>query len=146
MMLSACTSTKDPFKISPSLQKEWIEKNIVKLELMDLPGDIKAHEPSKGFDDENLVYILPEGLIRFKNNDWVYIVSHSMHDDFNPRKPKVGDLALAIDSQNNFYTNTNHVCGGVFLYSKSPTGFSDINHFSLMNNWTRIKTSLTIEE
>ena len=138
VMLTACIPPKDPFQTSPSLQKKWIQKNIAKFEVMNLPGAIAAHKPSQGFDDKNLVYVLSEGLIRFKNNDWVYIVSHSMHTDFNPRKPKIGDLALAIDSRNNFYTNTNHVCGGVFLYTKSPDGFSDINHFISLNDWRKI--------
>jgi hypothetical protein len=51
------------------------------------------------------------GCIFFPNGDWIYLVSHSWHED-----ARIGDLSLAIDSQKRIYYNDGHVCGGIIHF------------------------------
>lgn len=55
--------------------------------------------------------IVEYGLIKLENGDWVYIRTHSSHED-----ETVGDISLAISSDKKLYINYGHVCGGIINF------------------------------
>ncbi|MBM4163450.1 MAG: hypothetical protein FJ222_03290 [Lentisphaerae bacterium] len=46
------------------------------------------------------------GLLNLGTNDWVWIVSHSAHDD-----PNIGDVSIGVCQGGRLYKNEAHVCG-----------------------------------
>lgn len=88
--------------------------------------------------------IIDSGLIRFESGEWIYITSHSEHEN-----KKIGDIIIARDQKGNYYYNSAHVCGGIINFeakSNEPIKSSK-DFFRLFKDdvddvsWEKLKTS-----
>jgi|GEM_PF-3637427 len=52
-----------------------------------------------------------EGLLYLSDNEWIYFLSNSNHDN-----PTIGDITIGIDQKGNAWFNGGHVCGGIINY------------------------------
>jgi len=93
-----------------SHQEQWIDSTINQLQAS-LPVFEKAVPLMP------LLYDLPDkpavkykirgnGLIRCENGGWIYLLTHSAHED-----PVVGDVTIAITGKGEVYINFSHICG-----------------------------------
>ena len=124
-----------PVACTPPNPKEvWVEEHVKYLKLTN--PFTRGHLVIRR-EDEGVFYGGREGLIRFSDGGWAYIVSHSKHDE----NQEIGDITLAYDNNGNIYSNHSHICGyqrGVSIRSKSPNGFADIKDFLESKEWGEI--------
>ena len=80
---------------------------------------------------------------------WVFIVTHSCHDEEYERikRNKIGDISIAIDHTGSIFTNASHVCGDAcFCATNGLPPLSSADFFSRFRGesgnevWVRYKT------
>ncbi len=65
-----------------------------------------------------------EGILRFSDGGWVYVVAHSFHAN-----SKIGDVVLAIDHNGTLYESAGHVCSQVMIEPPSRSGIKTLADF-----------------
>jgi hypothetical protein len=101
--------------VNQAKQQRWVKKTAKELKKLQ-PEDCTDQIVPRVVDIEGLFLVSYRvnnnaGCIQFPNGDWIYLVSHSLHDD-----PAIGDITLAIDNRNRIFSNTGHVCGGIINF------------------------------
>lgn len=105
----ACNIKPDPVK-----RKDWLLQTKTEMLEFSLQDSVERLSPVYDHYDTYIrisYQLRKKGLIYFGDKDWIYIVSSNSHD-----QPEVGDLAVAMDQDHNFYLNRGHVCGGTARY------------------------------
>ena len=116
LILAPCTikSQETSADIDPIKRQAWIDKTALYLKTVD-PDTVVEIIELRTRQADGLIYhkykVSNEGIIKWENGDWAYIVLHSQHRD-----EAIGDLALAIDNKGKFYLHYGHVCGGTMGY------------------------------
>lgn len=121
----------------PASRSQWISEQISILRSID-----SSAEPVESIvhDDGTITYHLDEGLISFEDGGWVYIVTHSSHND-RSGIGYIGDIAISVDHQGQLYYNTEHICGGLTIYTDSTNGVLNLKHFLSLGNWSKFQTT-----
>jgi hypothetical protein len=121
-------------KIDQKLVKAWIESKVEELAAMNLnDASLKEIKPNYTIFNEfyQLEYRLKgSGIIKFSSSDWVYLISHSYHENQN-----IGDITLAMTSDKQFYLNAGHICGGIVSFITNDKN-SKITSESFFQNFT----------
>jgi hypothetical protein len=68
------------------------------------------------------------GIIRFPDGDWVFILTHSFHQD-EREGTEIGDHVLAIDNHRKMWMAHQHPCSSVSMMPRSRKEFSCENEF-----------------
>jgi hypothetical protein len=102
----------------------WISATVARLKEFKPAEGTKIVEIRKLRIGRVLYTIEGEGLVRFGTAQWLYIISHSSHQEDG-----VGDAILAIDQDGNLYANDSHVCGDIIVYAMSGEAFGTVREF-----------------
>jgi hypothetical protein len=98
-----------------SKQNRWVKKTSRQLKKIKPEDCTQPIEPRiVNFDGHFLISYRVDsnsGCIQLPNGDWIYMITHSIHDD-----PAIGDITLAIDNRQRLFFNTGHVCGGIINF------------------------------
>jgi hypothetical protein len=121
-------SNSDNIKINALKKQQWTGEKVSRL----MEYKISTNDQPIQVDEINIedyfqlsYRINGQGLIKFQDGSWVYLISNSNHNN-----SKVGDLTIAIDDQGNKYTNDGHICGGlVHSASKDKIPVEHADHF-----------------
>ncbi len=121
-------SNSDNLKINPLKRQQWTVETVSRLK----DYKISTNDQPIQVDEINIedyfqlsYRINGQGLIKFQDGSWVYLISNSIHNN-----SEVGDLTIAIDSQGNKYTNDGHICGGLIHFvSKDKIPVEHADHF-----------------
>jgi len=114
MALQCQAQHADHLRISEKNQRTWLKKTASLLKKMTPDTCSRVSEIKRyDFGDSKKVAfrIVEYGLIKLENGDWVYILTHSSHED-----ETVGDISMAISSDKKLYVNYGHVCGGIINF------------------------------
>jgi hypothetical protein len=115
-------------KVNKKKQKEWIEKNIVKLQKNNELKLVKPLEPSINSAPEftAISYRLNgDSRIQCSGGEWIFFRLHSMHEN-----SEVGDVCLAITNKGKVFVNYEHICGGMVHFIDKTTKIpQDANDF-----------------
>jgi hypothetical protein len=101
-------------KVSPEKRDKWIKETATEMRNFKPDSSIKVVTPSilDLGDRKKLAYkVNKSGIINLINDDWIYIITHSSHQD-----EEIGDVSLAVDNKRHIYINEDHVCGGVIRF------------------------------
>ncbi len=126
---SVCSGQhNDETKIDKNLQAEWIKsasKELLKFK-PDPSGEkvIPLINSAPGY--EKISYrICGKGYIVADNQDWIYIVCSSSHDN-----EKIGDISIAVDNKKRIFINNGHICGGMIHFeSNGQLKLTSSDHF-----------------
>lgn len=92
---------------------DWIRKAIAQLQSFRPSRDTRRAQIKK--DKKELRYgVQKAGLLVFASNEWLYVVSHSMHTEDG-----LPDIIMGIDQLGGLYINDGHDCGGVRFTSSN---------------------------
>jgi len=95
-------------------QKKWLKQQVKEL-LAFSPAEnltpVAALTVDLGEYKIQSFKIKGETLIRFDDNSWIYIKSHSSHED-----TLIGDISIAMSDTREFYINNGHICGGIIHF------------------------------
>ena len=100
--------------ISPEKRNKWIKETAKELKNFKPDTSVKVILPYilDAGETKKLAYkVNKSGIINLNNGDWVYIITHSSHQD-----EEIGDVSLAVDNKRHIFINEDHVCGGVIRF------------------------------
>jgi hypothetical protein len=101
--------------VSDEARSNWIAEAETYLQSIVNPEDvgnkIEFYESNRMEDAVLAFRIDGQGYVRFGENDWVCIVTHSSHTD-----GAIGDVILARDQPGVIYEIKGHVCGGSVFF------------------------------
>ena len=105
------------------VQDAWVAATVQKLQSFRPSPETRRVE--LGYSD---AYGIPgnEGsaLIEFGANGWVYVLTHSSHND-----ERIGDISIAIDNTGALWENLGHVCGGIRFGGRDGGGAKSPEEF-----------------
>ena len=110
----------------------WYPKKIISLQEEEVTTD--RFVKGEYLEDGSIEYeIFDEGAIRFKDGDWVFIVTRAMEKDQIKMRDCI-DFSLAVDSKGNVYS-LSHRVGNLIIKSKTKGMISNIDRFLELNEW-----------
>jgi hypothetical protein len=116
-LMNLTAQVTDGSKNIPVQREKWIEESVSELGKFIPDSSVKLIAPYLiDQEDAKKLYfkVNKEGMIKLENGDWIYIITHSGHEN-----EEIGDLCLAIDNKKDVYINESHVCGGVIRFESS---------------------------
>ncbi len=118
----------------PMAQTQWISSQLLRLQKI-APSAQTIRPTVK--DHGRIVYYITEGKVPFKDSGWVYVITHSSHDD-NAGFRAIGDISLAMDSHGDFFYSLDHVCGTRVINTQSKEGILNLENFIALGSWKRL--------
>ncbi len=100
-------------------KKEWLRDQAIFLSHVEISDEMVADARPWQGEGETWRYYLQwdQGAIPVGADGAVYVVTHSFHDD-SSKWNRIGDVAIAVDSEGRLYTCEGHICGSLRLTSK----------------------------
>ena len=114
----------------PDPRQVWIADRVAYLRTISPESAVRSAVTATNEETGRVAYYIEqEGLIATAGTQWVYIVSHSQHDD-DSRYPEpssgVGDISVLIDHQGQLWTNVAHPCRYISIMTPSRQPFQSV--------------------
>lgn len=98
-----------------NLKNEWIAETIKYLAVTENVShfpvlQIDTYEKGQNQFTQK-IRLKGEGILKFNDNLWIVMKSHSSHDNSN-----IGDIVISSTNAGNFYVNDGHICGGIISF------------------------------
>jgi len=118
-------------------RKDWWAETKQRLQHMKVSDETEAARV-KYYQSGLVIYWFDEeALLRFENEEWIYIVTHSGH-----LSDGVGSAILAVDNSGNLYANQAHVCDGISISTQKGQELRYLSDFLKKpvddNSWEKL--------
>lgn len=129
-------------------QTEWIEKTVASMRTVKPDTDSKIfdiNDPKHLRKDWISCRIMSGSFLRVSEDQWLYFVYHSAHDD-----SAIGDVRLAITQDGDVYISYAHACGKWLLFRSDDLTFPKTSHEFLekfrsseekQSSWVRLENN-----
>jgi hypothetical protein len=115
----------------PDPRQVWIRDTIAYLKTISPQNALRSAVTVTNNETGQVSYFIEqEGLIETAGAQWVFVVSHSEHDD-DSKYPEpssgIGDISVLIDHRGQIWTNAAHPCRGIGITVPGKPPFQSVH-------------------